>query len=94
MCNHLEARSSHLLLRCSTISTREISLNTKGKVMHFGCKDTELCWGNLVEHKKKLDVRKQDSRVRCLVQAGFAGFSKGVQLISGSPYAKTENYPN
>ncbi len=34
---------------------------------------------------------KQDIRIKCLVQIGFAVFGKGVQLlISGSPYAETE----
>ncbi len=32
----------------------------------------------------------QSRRVSCLAQTGFAAFSKGVQLISGSPYAETE----
>ncbi len=30
------------------------------------------------------------TRVSCLAQTGFAAFGKGVQLISGSPYAETE----
>ncbi len=33
---------------------------------------------------------RQGSRVSCLAQTGFAAFDKGVQLISGSPYAETE----
>ncbi len=34
---------------------------------------------------------KQGSRVSCLAQTGFAAsFGEGVQLISGSPYAETE----
>ncbi len=33
---------------------------------------------------------RQGSRVSCLAQVGFAAFGKGVQLISGSPYAETE----
>ncbi len=33
---------------------------------------------------------RQDSRVSCVAQTGFAAFGKGVQLISGSPYAETE----
>ncbi len=33
---------------------------------------------------------KQDSRASCLAQAGFAAFDRGVQLISGSTYAETE----
>ncbi len=33
---------------------------------------------------------RQGSRVSCLAQTGFAAFGKGVQLISGSPYAQTE----
>ncbi len=33
---------------------------------------------------------RQGSRVSCLAQTGFAAFGKGVQLISGSPYAETE----
>ncbi len=33
---------------------------------------------------------RQGSRVNCLAQIGFAAFDKGVQLISGSPYAETE----
>ncbi len=32
----------------------------------------------------------QGSRASCLAQSGFAAFGKGVQLISGSPYAETE----
>ncbi len=32
----------------------------------------------------------QGSRVSCLAQTGFAAFGKVVQLISGSPYAETE----
>ncbi len=35
-------------------------------------------------------TRTQGSRVSCLAQTGFAAFGKGVQLISGSPYAETE----
>ncbi len=31
-----------------------------------------------------------DRRARCLAQAGFAAFGKGVQLISGSRYSATE----
>ncbi len=31
----------------------------------------------------------QGSRVSCLAQTGFAAFGKGVQLLSGSPYAET-----
>ncbi len=42
-------------------------------------------------HKFKYDVyheaRQSDS---CLAKTGFAAFGKGVQLISGSPYAETE----
>ncbi len=33
---------------------------------------------------------RQGSRVSCLAQTGFAAFGNGVQLISGSPYAETE----
>ncbi len=33
---------------------------------------------------------RQGSRVSCLAQTGFAAFGKGVQLISGSPYAEAE----
>ncbi len=33
---------------------------------------------------------RQGSRVSCLIQTGFAAFGNGVQLISGSPYAETE----
>ncbi len=33
---------------------------------------------------------RQGRRVSCLAQTGFAAFGKGVQLISGSPYAETE----
>ncbi len=33
---------------------------------------------------------RQGIRVSCLAQNGFAAFGKGVQLISGSPYAETE----
>ncbi len=33
---------------------------------------------------------RQGSRVSCVAQTGFAAFVKGVQLISGSPYAETE----
>ncbi len=33
---------------------------------------------------------RQDSRFSCLAQTGFAAFGKGVQLISWSPYAETE----
>ncbi len=33
---------------------------------------------------------RQDSRIRCLAQAGFAAFGKGVRLIGGPPYAETE----
>ncbi len=33
---------------------------------------------------------RQGSRVSCLAQTGFAAFVKGVQLISGPPYAETE----
>ncbi len=33
---------------------------------------------------------RQGSRDSCLAQTGFAAFDKGVQLISGSPYAETE----
>ncbi len=33
---------------------------------------------------------RQGSRVSCLAQTGFAAFGKGLQLISGSPYAETE----
>ncbi len=41
----------------------------------------------------KLDLTyttRQGSRVSCVAQVGFAAFGKGVQLISGSPYAETE----
>ncbi len=41
----------------------------------------------------KLDLTyttRQGSRVSCVAQTGFAAFGKGVQLISGSPYAETE----
>ncbi len=34
---------------------------------------------------------RQGSRVSYLAQTGFAAFSKGVQLISGSPYAEIES---
>ncbi len=30
---------------------------------------------------------RQGSRVSCVAQTGFAAFGKGVQLISGPPYA-------
>ncbi len=33
---------------------------------------------------------KQGGWVSCLTQTGFAAFGKGVQLISESPYAETE----
>ncbi len=33
---------------------------------------------------------RQGSRVSCLAQTGFAAFGKGVQLVSGSPYAEIE----
>ncbi len=33
---------------------------------------------------------RQGSRVSCVAQTGFAAFGKEVQLISGSPYAETE----
>ncbi len=33
---------------------------------------------------------RQGRRVSCLAQTCFAAFGKGVQLISGSPYAETE----
>ncbi len=33
---------------------------------------------------------RQGSRVSCLAQNGFTAFGKGVQLISGSPYAEAE----
>ncbi len=33
---------------------------------------------------------RQGNRVSCLAQIGFAAFGNGVQLISGSPYAETE----
>ncbi len=33
---------------------------------------------------------RQGSRVSCLAQTAFAAFGKGVQLISGSSYAETE----
>ncbi len=33
---------------------------------------------------------RQGSRVSCVAQTGFAAFGKGVQLISGSPYAETK----
>ncbi len=36
---------------------------------------------------------KQGSRASWLAQMGFAAFGKGVQLISGSPYAGTEQLP-
>ncbi len=34
----------------------------------------------------------QSSRVSCLAQTVFAAFGKGVQLISGSPYAEIEQF--
>ncbi len=37
---------------------------------------------------------KQGSRVSWLAQKGFAAFGKGVQLISGSPYAEDYNFLN
>ncbi len=33
---------------------------------------------------------KQGNRVSCLALTGFTAIGKGVQLINGSPYAKTE----
>ncbi len=33
---------------------------------------------------------RQGSQVRCLAKTGFAAFGKGVQFISGSLYAQTE----
>ncbi len=33
------------------------------------------------------------NRQSCLAQTGFAAFGKGVQLISGSPYAETTTFP-
>ncbi len=33
---------------------------------------------------------RQGSRASCVAQTGFAAFGKGVQLISGSPYAETK----
>ncbi len=36
------------------------------------------------------NTKRQGSHVSCLAQAGFDAFGKGVQLISGSPYAETE----
>ncbi len=33
---------------------------------------------------------RQGSRVSCLAQTDFAAFGKGVQLMSGSPFAEAE----
>ncbi len=40
-------------------------------------------------HKLQFDVY-HEARQSSLAQTGFAAFGKGVQLISGSPYAETE----
>ncbi len=47
----------------------------------------------LLKSIHKLDLTyttRQGSRVSCVAQTGFAAFGKGVQLISGSPNAETE----
>ncbi len=37
---------------------------------------------------------KQGNRVSCLAQTGFAAFVKLMQLVSGPPYAETEQLPD
>ncbi len=38
----------------------------------------------------KLASTKQASQISCLAQTSFAAFGKGVELISGPPFAKIE----
>ncbi len=44
----------------------------------------------LYENLNLTYTTEEGSRVSCLAQAFSAAFGKGMQLISGSPYAETE----
>ncbi len=61
---------------------------------NYGCtKSFVIVYYKAFTHRRKVNLMyaiEQDSQVSWLAQTGFAAFGEVVQLISGSPYAETE----